>query len=141
MSGSATVTDRAELGAQGQREGSRWTGIVGTIIVVLALTSALATFLVLAGMVPVPPTHEVVLRLFLVNAVLIVALLGFVVRETVRLLRARRAGLAASGLHARIVSLFAWTSSSAATFAACSRRRSMWPTPIGSCSAGPSAAR
>jgi len=107
MSGSATVTDRAELGAQGPREGSRWTGIVGTIIVVLALISALATFLVLAGMVPLPPTHEVVLRLFLVNAVLIVALLGFVVRETVRLLRARRAGLAASGLHARIVSLFA----------------------------------
>ncbi|PSC06528.1 PAS domain-containing sensor histidine kinase [Alsobacter soli] len=89
------------------REGSRWSRAIGTGVVVLALLSALATFAVLAGLVPLPPTHDVVLQLFAVNALLILVLLGFVVREAFRLVSARRAGQAASGLHARVVALFA----------------------------------
>ena len=80
----------------------------GAATVVLALASALATFLVLAGLTPVAPTHDTVLLLFLVNALLILIMIGFVAVEGFRLLRARRAGQAAAGLHVRIVGLFAF---------------------------------
>ena len=80
----------------------------GAITVVLALVSALATFLLLAGLTPFAPTHETVLSLFVINAILILILIGFVAVEGVRLLRARRAGQAAAGLHVRIVGLFAF---------------------------------
>jgi two-component system nitrogen regulation sensor histidine kinase NtrY len=87
---------------------SRVLSIVGASSVALALLSALATFLVLAGMAPIPPNHDVVVLLFIANAVLILVLVGVVVGEALRLIKARRAGLAASGLHARIVGLFAF---------------------------------
>ncbi|GGH18205.1 PAS domain-containing sensor histidine kinase [Alsobacter metallidurans] len=89
------------------REASRSSRVIGTVVVILALLSAVATFVVLAGLVPLSPTHDVVLRLFMVNALLVMVLLGFVVREAYRLIKARRAGVAASGLHAKIVALFA----------------------------------
>ncbi|WP_406858099.1 PAS domain-containing sensor histidine kinase [Alsobacter sp. KACC 23698] len=108
MAGStATLPSLPEAPGVALREGSRWSRVIGTVTVVLALLSALATFVVLAGLVPVPATHDVVLRLFTVNALLVLVLLGFVAQEGYRLIKARRAGLAASGLHARIVGLFA----------------------------------
>ena len=91
------MTDLAEGSSAGLRVSSRGWTVAGAIAVILALLSALATFLVLAGMVPVVPTQEVVLSLFVVNAVLIIVLLSLVARETVRLIRARRAGAAAAG--------------------------------------------
>src|SRR3954462_7811402 len=101
------MTDLAEGSSAGLRVSSRAWTVAGAISVILALLSALATFLVLAGMVPVVPTQEVVISLFIVNAVLIVILLGLVAKETFRLIRARRAGLAAAGLHSRVVGFFA----------------------------------
>ena len=80
----------------------------GAATVVLALGSALATFSVLAGLTPFAPTHDTVLLLFLINALLILIMIGFVAVEGFRLLRARRAGQAAAGLHVRIVGLFAF---------------------------------
>nr|WP_246504813.1 PAS domain-containing sensor histidine kinase [Microvirga antarctica] len=71
-----------------------------------ALTSALATFLVLAGLTPILPTHFVVIWVFILNGLLIVLLLGIVAWQTKRLVRERRAGAAAAGLHVRIVGLF-----------------------------------
>src|SRR3954447_4507739 len=101
------MTDIADgTSAGGRVSPRRWT-IAGAIAVVLALLSALATFLVLAGMVPVVPTQDVVLSLFVVNAVLIVVLLGVVAKEAISLVRARRAGLAAAALHTRVVGFFA----------------------------------
>jgi two-component system, NtrC family, nitrogen regulation sensor histidine kinase NtrY len=81
-------------------------GIFGALIVAFALVSALATFLVLSGVTPVAPVHEVVVGLFVFNGLLILILVGIVAAETMTLVRARRAGAAAAGLHVRIVGLF-----------------------------------
>lgn len=88
------------------RYGSRVSGIIGTIAVVLALASALVTFLILAGMTPILPTHSVVLWALIGNGILVALLTGIVVWETWAIVRARRAGAAAAGIHVRIVSLF-----------------------------------
>jgi two-component system nitrogen regulation sensor histidine kinase NtrY len=81
-------------------------GWVGAIVVVLALVSALLTFMVLSGVTPIAPVHEVVVGVFILNALLILALLIIVGVETSVLIKARRAGAAASGLHVKIVGLF-----------------------------------
>ena len=84
----------------------RGPGWIGTIAVAAALCSALVTFLVLGGMTPILPTDDVVRAVLFFNVVLVVALVGIITWESSSLLRARWAGAAASGLHARIVSLF-----------------------------------
>ena len=81
-------------------------GWVGAVVVVLALVSALVTFMVLSGVTPIAPVHEVVVGVFILNALLILLLLIIVGIETSVLIKARRAGAAASGLHVRIVGLF-----------------------------------
>jgi len=80
--------------------------LIGSIAVSLALLSALATFVVLANLTPILPTHEVVLTLLLVNAFTVLLLLAFIGREVWRVLQARRRGRAAARLHVRIVALF-----------------------------------
>ena len=81
-------------------------GWLGYGAVLSALASALATFLILAGATPVLPTHNVVVWVFLMNGLLIALLLGIVAWQTRKLVRERRAGAAAAGLHVRIVGLF-----------------------------------
>ncbi|WP_244641834.1 sensor histidine kinase NtrY-like [Chelatococcus reniformis] len=81
-------------------------GVVGVVLVIAALTSALLTFMVLAGMTPILPTHFVVVWMLFVNALLVLALLSVVLWEAVSLYRARRRGAAGAGLHVRIVGLF-----------------------------------
>jgi two-component system nitrogen regulation sensor histidine kinase NtrY len=80
--------------------------IIGIIAVALALLSALATFMVLANLTPILPTHEVVLTLLLVNAFTVLFLLGIIIREVWRVVQARRRGRAGARLHVRIVALF-----------------------------------
>ena len=80
--------------------------LVGSIVVSVALLSALATFVVLANLTPILPTHQVVLTLLLVNALTVFLLLVFIGREVWRVLQARRRGRAAARLHVRIVALF-----------------------------------
>ena len=80
--------------------------VVGAIAVGLALLSALATFLVLAGLTPIVPTHEVVVSLLLANVVAAALLIGVIGREVWTIVQARRRGRAASQLHVRIVALF-----------------------------------
>jgi two-component system nitrogen regulation sensor histidine kinase NtrY len=89
-----------------RERGSRVSGIIGTIAVSLALLSALVTFLVLAGMTPILPTHIVVVWALFVNLVLVLFLVSIILWETYSLFRARRRGAAAAGLHVRIVALF-----------------------------------
>ncbi len=84
----------------------RVSGIIGALTVVLALSSALVTFLVLSGATPINPVHQVVVGVFVGNALLVLVLVGVVAMEAVGIVRARRAGAAASGLHVRIVALF-----------------------------------
>jgi two-component system nitrogen regulation sensor histidine kinase NtrY len=70
------------------------------------MLSAVVTFLVLAGLTPVVPTHYVVVTLLLVNAVTGTLLLAVIGREVWQILRARRTGRAGARLHIRIVALF-----------------------------------
>ncbi len=80
--------------------------MLGPLAVGLALLSAFLTFIVLADLTPVSPTHYVVVTLLLANAVTVVLLLGVIVREVWQVVQARRSGRAAARLHVRIVGLF-----------------------------------
>lgn len=82
------------------------TGMIGVAAVILALLSAAATFLVLAGLTPILPTHAVVVSLLLVNVATVVGLLAIIGWEVWRIVQARRRGRAGSRLHVRIVGLF-----------------------------------
>jgi len=79
---------------------------LGVAAVALALLSALVTFVVLAGLTPIPPTHEVVVTLLLANAATVLLLVAVIAREVWGIVQARRRGRAASRLHVRIVALF-----------------------------------
>jgi two-component system nitrogen regulation sensor histidine kinase NtrY len=80
---------------------------IGFIAVAAALLSALATFLVLSGLTPLPPTHNVVVSLLGINGVAALVLLAVIAREIRQIIQARRHGRAGSQLHVRIVGLFA----------------------------------
>jgi two-component system, NtrC family, nitrogen regulation sensor histidine kinase NtrY len=79
---------------------------LGLAAVALALLSALLTFVVLAGLTPIAPTHEVVVTLLLANAVTVFLLILVIAREVWGVVQARRRGRAAARLHVRIVALF-----------------------------------
>jgi two-component system, NtrC family, nitrogen regulation sensor histidine kinase NtrY len=81
--------------------------VLGPLAAGLSLLSAFATFVVLADLTPVTPTHNVVVNLLLVNALTVFLLLGVIAREVWLVLQARRRGRAAARLHVRIVGLFA----------------------------------
>lgn len=82
------------------------TGWVGPLVVLSALVSALMTFLVLAGLSPVVPTHRVVVTALLINAAMVAVLLAIIAKQLWLLWTARRHGQAGSRLHVRIVSSF-----------------------------------
>jgi two-component system nitrogen regulation sensor histidine kinase NtrY len=82
------------------------TRVLGPIAVVLALISAFLTFIVLADLTPIRPTHYVVVTLLLANAATVLLLLGIIVREVWLIVQARRSGRAGARLHVRIVGLF-----------------------------------
>jgi two-component system, NtrC family, nitrogen regulation sensor histidine kinase NtrY len=81
-------------------------GLIGPGAVVIALLSALATFLILMGLTPIVPTHRVVVSVLAGNAVTVLVLLGVIAREVWKVLQARRSGQAGARLHVRIVGLF-----------------------------------
>jgi len=104
----ATVDDAAtgEFGGAVKPGARVATGIIGPIVVGIALVSALTTFLVLAGLTPIIPTHNVVVSLLLINGVAVLLLLGIIGREVWQIVQARRHGRAGAQLHVRIVRLF-----------------------------------
>ncbi len=55
--------------------------LIGAVAVGIALLSATATFLVLSGLTPIEPVHQVVVRLLLGNAVTGLLLLTVIGRE------------------------------------------------------------
>jgi two-component system nitrogen regulation sensor histidine kinase NtrY len=81
--------------------------LIGAFAVGAALLSATATFLVLSGLTPIAPVHEVVVKLLLGNAITGFLLLAIIGREVWVVIQARRRGRAGSRLHVQIVSLFA----------------------------------
>ena len=101
-----TQVGQAEIVTAGSTPGPWIVRTIGVFVVVLALLSALTTFMVLAGLTPIAPTHQVVVTLLLVNAVTVALLVGLIGREMWRVFQARRRGRAAARLHVRIVALF-----------------------------------
>ena len=81
--------------------------VLGPLASALAMLSAFATFVVLADLTPVAPTHPVVVTLLLINALTVFLLLGIIAHEVWLVVQARRRGRAAARLHVRIVALFA----------------------------------
>jgi two-component system nitrogen regulation sensor histidine kinase NtrY len=81
--------------------------LIGALAVGIALLSATATFLVLAGLTPIAPVDSVVKELLLGNVVTGLLLLAIIGREVWVVVQARRRGRAGSRLHVQIVSLFA----------------------------------
>ena len=92
--------------AQGPHRRLPWRAI-GFVAVGAALLSALATFLVLSGLTPLPPTHNVVVSLLGINGLAALFLVAVIAREITQIVQARRHGRAGSRLHVRIVGLFA----------------------------------
>ena len=84
----------------------RLTAYFAPIMVVLALVSALVTFLILTGLTPILPTHNVVVTVLLANAGMVLVLLAVVGWEVFNVMRAQRRGRAGARLHGRIVLLF-----------------------------------
>jgi two-component system nitrogen regulation sensor histidine kinase NtrY len=100
-----TTKPRAARSRAGKAE-RRLTTRLGPFVVVLALATALASFLIFAGFTPITPTNTVLLWLFVVNVLGILLVLGLVVAEAYAIFKARRAGAAGAQLHVRIVGLF-----------------------------------
>ena len=103
----ATVDQVAALDPAGITPVPFVSRLVGACAVGVALLSATATFLVLAGLTPIAPVHEVVVELLLGNVVTGLLLLGIIGREVWKVVQARRRGRAGSRLHVQIVGLFA----------------------------------
>jgi len=99
----AATAETVLAGTPAKRGDTRW---LGPLAVGLALLSAFVTFIVLADLTPLLPTHNVVVTLLLVNAATVVLLLAIIVREVWQVVQARRSGRAGSRLHVRIVGLF-----------------------------------
>ena len=104
MSVDQAATAETALAAPAAKRGE--SRVLGGVVVGLALLSALATFLVLADLTPLLPTHNVVVALLLANVVTVVLLLAIIVREAWQVVQARRTGRAGAKLHVRIVGLF-----------------------------------
>ncbi len=81
--------------------------LIGALAVGLALLSAMATFLVLAGLTPINPVQSVVVTLLALNALTGLLLLGIIGMQVWVVVLARRRGYAGSRLHVQIVGLFA----------------------------------
>jgi len=103
----ATVEQVAALDPAGITSVPFASRLIGACAVGVALLSATATFLVLAGLTPIAPVHEVVVALLLGNVVTGLLLLGIIGREVWKVVQARRRGRAGSRLHVQIVGLFA----------------------------------
>ena len=105
------ASDAAAIANGGERlagrpEGRRLLALPGVVSVLLALFSAIGSFVILVGLTPIQPTASVTLALIILNAGFILLLTGLIIREIHRILTARRHGRAAARLHVRIVTLF-----------------------------------
>jgi two-component system nitrogen regulation sensor histidine kinase NtrY len=107
MTSIASVDQTGPLDVAGAPAASRAIRALGPIAAGLALLSAFATFVVLADLTPLSPTHEVVVTLLLINAFTVFLLIGVITWEVWMVVQARRRGRAGARLHIRIVALFA----------------------------------
>ncbi|MTI16102.1 PAS domain-containing sensor histidine kinase [Rhodobacteraceae bacterium RKSG542] len=92
--------------ANGNGLNGRKARIFGLSIVVVALISIALSFLVLMGLTPIDPTENVIYAALITNSLLVATLVGLIIWEFSRLLKARRRGRAAARLHVRTVTMF-----------------------------------
>jgi two-component system, NtrC family, nitrogen regulation sensor histidine kinase NtrY len=104
MSAEQAATAETALAAQPTKRAD--IRVLGPIAVGLALLSAFVTFIVLADLTPISPTHYVVVTLLATNAATMLLLIGVITHEAWQIVQARRSGRAAAQLHVRIVGLF-----------------------------------
>ncbi len=90
-----------------QRRQGLFARLLPPVVMVLALASAVATFLILMGLTSIVPTPEVVITTLAICGGAGLVLLAIIALEVWRILRARMRGRAAARLHVRIVGLFA----------------------------------
>lgn len=76
------------------------------LMVLVALITALASFIILMGITPLVPSQAVVVIVLCLNGAMSLALVAIIGREVWRIVKARRRGRAAARLHVRIVGLF-----------------------------------
>jgi two-component system, NtrC family, nitrogen regulation sensor histidine kinase NtrY len=82
------------------------TGVIGPIVVVAALLSALTTLLVLSDLTFINPTSNVVVTMLAVNFVTVIVLFALIGREVWHIAQARRQSSAGAGLRVQILGLF-----------------------------------
>ena len=79
---------------------------LGLIVVSLSVISGLATYFILTGLTPIVPRNDVVLTAFIINGVLVFAMVAVIAWQMIGLWRAWKEKVAGARLHARIVALF-----------------------------------
>ncbi|MGE0212190.1 MAG: ATP-binding protein [Parvibaculaceae bacterium] len=106
-SASADVNDLIEVAPRRMRLGRGHAGRLSLVVVVLAVLSGLATYVVLTGLTPVKPTRNLIIGLLIINALLVATLATIIGLQLWDLFDARRRRIAGAGLHIRLVGLLA----------------------------------
>ena len=99
-----TANNNASLNQPDKRS---WSRIAGLIMVILAVLSGVASFVILLGLTSIQPTEKVIGIAMAVNGVMLVLLALMIGWEASRMLWARQKGRAGAGLHIRVMGLFA----------------------------------
>lgn len=81
--------------------------IIGFFVIMLSLICAGISFAVLTGVTDIKPSEDVATIIWLVNGLFILIVLAVLITEAALLIRARLGRQAGSGLHMRMVGLFA----------------------------------
>jgi two-component system nitrogen regulation sensor histidine kinase NtrY len=104
--GVAAVPSYEDDNDEAQRKTDKRMFRAGLIVVILSIISGLATYFVLAGFTAIQPTSEVTIVIWIINGVLVTAMIAIIAWQLVGLWSARKRQAAGAGLHFRIVSLF-----------------------------------
>jgi two-component system nitrogen regulation sensor histidine kinase NtrY len=81
--------------------------IFGVLLVLASVVSAVISFLILTGATSIEPEPSVWTLIWLINAVLVLLVIALLITEGFLLVRARVSKQAGSGLHVRLVGMFA----------------------------------
>ncbi len=104
--GAAAVPSYEDDNDEAQRKTDKRMFRAGLIVVILSIISGLATYFVLAGFTAIQPTSEVTIVIWIINGVLVTAMIAIIAWQLIGLWSARKRQAAGAGLHFRIVSLF-----------------------------------
>lgn len=98
-----TVSSKPAMMNEARRSRSR---LLAPVLVVLSVVLAGVTFAILTGSTSIIPTRDVVVRLVVLNAVAVLALVLLIGLEVRKIMQARRERKAGARLHTRILMLF-----------------------------------